>query len=59
MIVALNATIKGKASLAKYLGYLCPGEYCTNEELVGFQISEAFLTKDPLFTTLGLGMTTK
>ena len=58
MISALNGTIVTKAMQSKYFGYKCDG-FCTNEELAAFQISSAFLTKDPLFASLGLNMRSK
>ena len=58
MISALNGTIATKAMQAKSFGYKCDG-FCTNEELAAFQISSAFLTKDPLFASLGLNMKTR
>ena len=58
MVTALNGTILGKAMSSKGLSYSCDG-FCTNDELAAFQISSSFLTKDPLFSSLGLNINTK
>jgi hypothetical protein len=57
MIAALNGTIKLKASTS--VGYTCQQKYCSNEELAALQISLIFLTKDSLFDSVALKMSSK
>lgn len=59
MISALNGTIQSKLMQAKNFSYKCEGSFCSNRELAAFQLANSFLTKDPLFSSLDLNMTTK
>lgn len=61
MIAALNGTIKSKLMMPGIanFNYKCSQASCSNHELAAFQIADAFLTSDPLFSSLNINTSIK